>query len=313
MTVPEKPAWYDQELLNGAKASNIAQKLGTDGIGVVPNNACSYFGSGAECRFCEIVPNYVATRTNRTAKKSVDQMAEAIALAAAQDPAMRYLFLTTGNDPTYDETYGRYIELLQKIHPLMEEKNITTFDVLMPPDDFSLIERVHEAGLNAITFNLEVWDTQLFSIMTPGKTSYGRERMLAALDRAVDIFGHGKALTNLIYGIQSYEFGNPLWKFDPKREEEVLLGGIDKLLQRGILPTHTIYHTAGVNTIGAIQLDAESMLSYHLKYATRARESGAVPPDRFALFGGIGTVPNSLFNDAYVTVSLQRKAQEHDI
>lgn len=236
-------------------------------------------------------------------------MAEAITIAATEDPSMRYLFLTTGNDSTYDETYDRYRTLLQKIHPLMKEKGITTFGVLMPPDNFSQIDRVHDAGLDTISFNLEVWDEDLFNTMTPGKAAYGRDRMLAALDHAVDTFGKGGVLTNLIYGIQSYEFGNKQWKFDPKREDDILLDGVDKLLRRGILPTHTVYHTAGVNIIGPITLDAEEMLNYHFKYAQVAYDSGVVPPDRFALFGGLGSVPNSLFNDAYVAVSLSRKGQ----
>lgn len=309
VALPQKPPFYDAELSGGIQASRVAQKLGIDAIGVVPNNSCSYFGSGMECRFCEIVPNYAVARTNAKAKKSIDQMAEAITLAAAKDPSMRYLFLTTGNDTSYDESYDRYVELLQKIHPLMKEKGITTFGVLMPPDNFSQVDRVHEAGLDAISFNLEVWDVNLFNTMTPGKASYGRDRMLAALDYGVDIFGKGNVLTNLIYGIQSYEFGNPRWKFNPKREEDILLDGIDKLLHRGILPTHTVYHTAGVNAIGPITLGGEEMLDYHLKYARLAYDSGVVPVDRFGLFGGLGTVSNSLFNDAYATVSLANRGQ----
>lgn len=309
VSAPTRPSFYELNTSDGTKVSKIAQKLGADGIGVVPNNSCSYFGSGDECRFCEIVPNFVAARTNRKAKKTVDQMAEAITAAAKEDPSARYLFLTTGNDPTYDETYDRYIDLLQRIHPLMQDKGITTFGVLMPPDDFAKIDRVHEAGLDTVTFNLEVWDENLFNIMTPGKASYGRDRMFAALDHAVTVFGKGNVLTNMIYGIQGYEFGNPQWVFDPAREEEILLDGIDQLLQRGILPTHTVYHTAGVNVMGPISLDPEAMLDYHLKYAKRAYDSGVVPSTRFGLFGGLGTVSNSLFNDAYVTVSLAEKSK----
>lgn len=309
VSLPQKPSFYDAEISGGIKVSKVAQKLGIDTVGVVPNNSCTYFGSGTECRFCEIVPNYAVARTNSRAKKSIDHMAEAITLAVTKDPSMRYLFLTTGNDATYDETYNRYIELLQKIHPLMKERGITTFGVLMPPDNFSQIDRVHEAGLDTISFNLEVWDKNLFNIMTPGKASYGRDRMLEALDYGVDVFGKGNVLTNLIYGIQSYEFGNPRWKFNPKREEEILLDGIDQLLLRGILPTHTVYHTAGVNAIGPITLESEEMLDYHLKYARLAYDSGVVPVDRFGLFGGLGTVSNSLFNDAYATVSLANRGQ----
>lgn len=306
VTVPDKPPFYDVLLQTGkGTIGKVAQKLGSDGVGVVPNNSCSYFGNKSECRFCEIVPNYKDARTNPAAKKQIATMQEAVTSAVLLDPTIRYLFLTTGNDRTYDETYLTYRDILAPITDLLKDRGVTTFGVLMPPDDFRLIDMVHTAGLDSITFNLEVWDTKLAEEMTPGKVLYGRDKMLAALDYARNVFPQGNTLSNLVYGIQAYEFNNPLWHHDPGLEAEKALEGIDGLLSRGIVPTHTIYHTSGSNPIGPIALDPKATLDYHMEYARRVFDSGLIPVARPALFGSLGTVSNSLFNDAYTTVRLQ--------
>lgn len=302
--VPGKPAFYELPVKEGLKVSQVVQKLGHDGIGVVPSNYCSYFSHSEQCRFCEIVPNYQTARVFPKARKPLVQMQEAITKAVNSDSSLKYLFITTGNDPTYDETYKHYIDLLDPLKDLLKENGVTTFGVLMPPDDFSLISKVQEAGLDSITFNLEVWNENLAEWMTPGKTKYGREKMMAALDEGVNVFGHGNALTNLVYGIQGYEPDNVNWKFDPENENQILLASTEQILARGVLPTHTVYHTSGVNPIGKIKLSGEKLFEYHMEYAQMAYKSGVVPPDRAALFAGVGTVSNSLFNDAYATVKL---------
>lgn len=306
VTLPEKPPFYDLPLADGRQVGKVAQKLGSDGAGVVPNNSCSYFGGHMECRFCEIVPSYKDARTNPSAKKKVETMQEALTTAVTTDPTIKYIFITTGNDRTYDETYHTYRELLEPISPLLKEKGVTTFGVLMPPDDLSLIDMVYNTGLDSVTFNLEVWNTELAKLMTPGKMRYGRDRMLKALEYARDVFPQGNTLSNLVYGIQSYDF-SPDWKFDPDREAEAAYEGAAELLKRGIVPTHTIYHTSGKNPIGPIRLDPDKTLKYHMAYANMAYKSGVIPKERPALFGGLGTVSNSLFNDAFTTVRLQHE------
>lgn len=303
VSVPDKPPFYDTPIGDVA-ISQVVQKLGADGLGLVPSNYCSYFSIGDYCRFCEIVPNYKTARVFPKSKKPLDQMQGAIREAIKSDESLQYLFITTGNDPTYDETYDEYVALLSPLKDELKDRGITTFGVLMPPDNFDNIERVHDAGLDSITFNLEVWNRNLAEWMTPGKVKYGRDKMLQALDKAVDVFGKGFALTNLVYGIQSYEPGNANWNFDPDREKEVLIEAIDELLFLGVLPTHTVYHTSGVNPIGKIKLDGPKMFNYHMEYAAKVYDSKVVPSDRPALFSGLATVSNSLFNDAYATTKM---------
>lgn len=62
VTLDRKPTFYDQKTSSGTDVWRIVQRMGTDVLGVVASNYCSYFSSQEECRFCELIPSYASAR-----------------------------------------------------------------------------------------------------------------------------------------------------------------------------------------------------------------------------------------------------------
>ena len=102
---------------------------------------------------------------------------------------------------------------------------------ITPPKDKTLIDEYFKLGASRIACSLELWDEELAKTVTPGKISFTtRERHLDALEYIAKNYGTGKAFSNFIIGIESFES---------------LKEGAEYLAQRGIIPTASIWMPMG--------------------------------------------------------------------
>ena len=69
-------------------------------------------------------------------------------------------------------------------------------------------EKLKEAGVDYVCFNIEVWEPEIWKQACPGKAKYiGWDEWIKRLENAVKIFGRGAVLSAFVTGI---EYGEPL-------------------------------------------------------------------------------------------------------
>lgn len=302
------PPYYSTTLSDGQPTSRVAQMMGVDLVGAVPNNHCFYFTDGSECVFCEILSNYRHSKTFPRIRKPTPLLIEALHRALEPGNGVRHVVLTSGNHRTLDETAKVNQDVLRGLGASPHRGGVFVFASQMAPETFAAINELASAGLDAVAFNMEAWEPAAFARLAPGKAAYGRSRMLAALDHAVEVFGAGRVYSNLVYGIQSLSDELDPTSIDPVAEHDLGLAAAQGLLARGVLPLFTIYHSTGVNRIGQVHLNPAVVLAFHLAYAELVHDSGLVPPQHTGVLFSLGSITNHLYNDALVTVRAKAAA-----
>lgn len=110
---------------------------------------------------------------------------------------------------------------------------------ITPPEDLSFIDEYFKLGASKIACSLELWDEELAKRVTPGKIEFTtRKRHLDTLEYIAKNYGVGKAFSNFVIGIES---------FDTLKE------GAEYLAERGIIPTASIWMPMGRPVNGSMQ------------------------------------------------------------
>lgn len=287
--------------INGNKMGSICSYLGKDLLGVTPSNYCFYFKGGRECRFCEIWQNFKNDTSFRKSFKNSQLIAESIRTSLENDQNIKHLAITSGNIKDYDYTANFYVELGKKLKNI---KNIDRLDnilaTLMPPENIYIIDKIKESGFNKIYFPLEVYDKHLFSIVCPGKLEYGYDKIINALEYAVDVFGVGNVYTNFVYGIQSLDSSLNPNSHDSLRENELSLKAVDFMLNLKVIPAFTIYHYSGYNKIGEIKINYEELYKFFINWGERVLKSNLVNEENNSVIFSQMTLSNTMYNDGFL-------------
>jgi hypothetical protein len=122
---------------------------------------------------------------------------------------------------------------------------------ITPPADTGLIDRYFALGASRVACSVEVWDMARAREITPGKVNItGRERHLRVLEYIAEKYGRGKAFSNFIIGIENFD---------------TLAEGAERLAERGILPTASVWIPMGRPVQG-------SMKAPNVDYYRRVKE-----------------------------------------
>jgi biotin synthase-related radical SAM superfamily protein len=189
-------------------------------LALAPNRACSFIGQRTECKFCSAV----LTQKEDPRERSVDDVLETIEFALRAQGNLSMVYLAMGYTDAEDHgiaTLEPYIRAIKRHFDLL-----VSVDVL-PPETDDWIDRTYAMGVDALSYNLEVWDPTRFEEYCPGlHENVGRDRFLQALTYAVGIFPAGAVACHLIVGLD-----RPLSTVD----------GIDWLTQNGIVPVLPLF------------------------------------------------------------------------
>ncbi len=290
------PSYYGLKQ-GSVSPSSVVQMMGMDLIGSVPFNSCSYFSSKTECIFCEIVSSYQKSREYPAARKKTQDIADCIALAINNDRCVRNVVITAGNFPVQNDMHDLFCEILHEVKRKASFSDIYIFGSLMSPEDFSFIDKMRAAGFSGVGYNLEGWHPELFDHIAPGKSLYGRDKMLDALSYASEIYGIGHAYSNLVFGIQSLGTSLDASGYDSNREVDLCMEAVEGLLERSVIPLFTLYHTTGSNPIGPIKLSLDAVVDFHTKYAKRVYASKLLNKDRSGVLFNVSSISNHVYND----------------
>jgi hypothetical protein len=244
--------FYHQKTSRGTPFMGNAVLQGSDWVSFQCLWPCEFAASGKSCEFC-----FSGAEFEARAKKgkplgdalSAKDFMDIVTYAAVND-GVSAMQLTGGStfEAQKENLYiMKYLESLQKSSVFLDE----VFLYITPPKNLSFIDDYFELGATRIACSIEVWDLELAAKITPGKIDYStRNGYLRALNFIAEKYGPGRAYSNFIIGIESFES---------------LRFGAIYLAERGIIPSASVWMPMGRPVMG-------SMKAPELDYYRRVKE-----------------------------------------
>lgn len=210
-----RPKYYDMETADGTPYWHIAL-MHLDSLASTVLQTCAYWGNDDQCTFCGIGVSLDSGSTIKV--KRPEQLAEVAVAAKKYDGAVD-VTLTTGS------TYGRdrgalYIGKCAKA--VKEASGLPVEVQFEPPEDLSVIDKVHDMGADSLGIHVETFDPAVLERIAPPKFRTGIERYFETWEYAVKRFGEGQVSTYVILGMGE----------DP----EVIVDGCKRAIDMGVYP-----------------------------------------------------------------------------
>jgi len=183
-------------------------------ISIDPATTCGLAARGMGCEFCTLAQ----TTNGSGAARPVGEVLEVISAAFAEGAA-EFVYFNTGYFEPEDGGFAFLEPYVAAVH-----KHFDTLVAvqLHPPRDHRWIDRTYAAGVDAVSYSLEVFDPGVLSELCRGRHELiGRERYFEALEHAARIFPSGAVWSDLIVGLEPIE--------STRR-------AIDRLTEMGVLP-----------------------------------------------------------------------------
>lgn len=265
ITFPPATDFYKQKTASGLPFIGNSVLQGVDWVAFQCLWPCEYAASGSVCQFCFSGADFEATaKQGKPLPKAVPAADVAEMVKYAIDNVDVCNVQITGGSTFNGFTESEHItDYLIAISRLDKRPRGEILLYITPPTDFSLIDRYFSFGASRIACSIEVWDLALAKEITPGKVNItGRNEHLWALEHIAEKYGHGKAFSNLIIGLESFE---------------TLKEGATWLAERGIMPSASVWMPMGRAVRGSMQppdidfysrvkeLFAELYLKYNLE------------------------------------------------
>ncbi|MBR6765237.1 MAG: hypothetical protein IKM06_02005 [Clostridia bacterium] len=180
-------------------------------INIWPSTSCCFDTPESKCKFCSL-------ECKNKAPIEAEVLSDAIKKLFEMIPHWTLNF-SGGTYKSPDNMVDYWIEVTKGIRKFSSCPIAIEF---APPRDLTRLEKLKEAGANAVIMNLEIADTELRSKICPGKSSISYKHYHDALEKAVKVFGWGQVSSVLIGGIQ------------PKED---IINECERLASMGVFPT----------------------------------------------------------------------------
>nr|WP_210183283.1 MSMEG_0568 family radical SAM protein [Methylobrevis pamukkalensis] len=193
---PGRPRFYDLKTDDGVPYSQIAVLHGRDVLATTVLQTCIRYQSRTKtCQFCSIGQSLSAGRT--IARKTPEQLGE-VAKAAVELDGVTHMVMTTGTPPGKDR--GAKI-LAESVAGVKARVDLPVQVQCEPPDDFAWLQRMKDAGADALGMHLEAVTPEVRRKIMPGKAEVSVDTYFAAFEAAVPIFGRGQVSTYILAGL----------------------------------------------------------------------------------------------------------------
>jgi radical SAM protein (TIGR04043 family) len=214
----DRPRFYDRATAAGTPYERLARLHGTGVLATTVVQTCiRYAEESTRCRFCTIEESLRSGATTQV--KRPDELAE-VAAAAVELDGVEQMVMTTGtsNGPDRGARHlARCVEAVRERVPFLPIQV-----QIEPPPELAWIDRLREAGADAIGIHVEALDPAVRERWTPGKATVSLERYEEAWTRAVTAFGPNRVSTYLLVGLGE----------DP----DELVAGAQRLIAMGVYP-----------------------------------------------------------------------------
>ena len=213
----QRPRFYELKTQDGIPYSHIATLHSTDVLATtVLQNCIRYDQPDTACQFCSIGQSL--TQGNTIAHKTPQQLAEVAAAAVALD-RVKHMVMTTGTPATHDR--GATV-LCDSVRAVKAVVDLPIQVQCEPPKDLQWLDRLREAGADALGLHLEVVNDQVRRRIMPSKASISVAEYMSAFAHAVPLFGRGQVSTYILAGLGD--------------TAEEILALCDQLIDLGVYP-----------------------------------------------------------------------------
>jgi radical SAM protein (TIGR04043 family) len=121
-----------------------------------------------------------------------------VAEAALQSDGVTHITLTTG---TQEDEVSAFKHLASCVQAIKERTGLPVHLQFMPPQDFSLMEDLKEAGVDTVGIHIESFDPEVWLKVCPAKALIGIKRYQECWKVAVDLFGKNQVSSFIILGL----------------------------------------------------------------------------------------------------------------
>src|SRR4029453_17092948 len=244
--VAETPRFYGRRTARGVPMRRVASVLGNHLL-VHPAGACGFSVQGAPCRFC-----VEGARGRGDAEASVADVVEVVG-AVFDEGGAESVFL---NSDMFDAEDGGLAFLGPYVEGIRKHFDTLVAVQVHPPRTDRWIDWACALGVDALSFNLEIFDPQLLDRHCIGRMRYiGRQRYLDALGHPARIFPSGAVWSDLVLGIEP---------------SESTIAGIDALAALGVVPVLSARRSLSPAAAPLDPADLRRLLE-HLYTAVRER------------------------------------------
>jgi hypothetical protein len=196
--LPGEPAWYSRRAPSGAAMDRIGQMQGTY-LGIYINPVCAFwnYSPALNCRFCTTGQN---VGTNEEADKSIADVVETCRVAKAES-GVTFVHLNGGFQGSRGLAFALpYVEAIKR------EVGLLVGLQLAPESAFAGYDAVIDAGVDHLSFCLELLDPEWFAKICPGKERmHGQELFIDAMRYCVSKMPRGAVSGEIIAGIEPVE------------------------------------------------------------------------------------------------------------
>ncbi len=244
-TVFEKmPSWYMTTTSDGRLLPTVIQLFSCNCLFGCILRYCEYARTKQQCRYCSLdstIEDFGKRGFEYSISASPEHWAEGLGRALEHGP-VRHVSLTGGSLLDAHKEALHYSRILSTLSTVREKTGSQAlFEVClsaMSEGDHKLLK---SSGLDVLAHHMDTWEERLWPEIVPGKASHvGRERCLASLEQAVEVFGWGNVQSNFVIGVETAcadgirdaEEGADSWR-----------ACFSTLLEKGILPRTTVWQS----------------------------------------------------------------------
>ncbi len=275
----KRPKHYSLHTSRGTPMKHVAQVMGADCLAIAVNKRCHYFTNGDFCKFCNITPTNVESKIDR-----ISDFRDLVETIKAAGKYYKFFDLTGGTFADRDEECEHYIKIGNIIKDTLGRQNYSGPFSLSPPKNLNLLEKLHETGVDVISFNPDVWDDEVFRKICPGKAKIGKDHYDKALQKAKELWGSGNSVVQFLVG--------------PWESGKSLLEGVQYHLNRGILVNLTTFFPSPKSTLRySHPKDLREILDIYVKYGKLVRESELYPNNRGSILTSVSANRSSISNE----------------
>jgi hypothetical protein len=187
------PEFYRRSTTHGTPMSQLAAVHGNF-IAIDPGAACGFGSRGVPCGFCR--------GTGAAEQPALPPVADVIEVvrAAFDEGAAEFVYFRSRCSEAEDgglKTLQPYILAVKKHFDTLVAAQ------LLPPRDEKVVDYTYAMGVDAVSYNLEIYDPAMLERHCAGRVHrVGRDRILETLRHAASVFPSGTVWTELVVGVE---------------------------------------------------------------------------------------------------------------
>jgi len=219
VNVLSQPRFYQRTSSLGTPMWKVGTVAGNY-ISIDPASTCGFATLGVACQFCTL---YGTTVSGETTLRPVSEVLEVVR-AAFEEGVAEFVYFNTGY---FDSEDAGFASLMPYIDAVKHKFDTLVAVQTQPPRDNKWIDRTYAAGVDALCYNVELYDEKLLARYCEGRSRLvGRQRYYEALEYAAKVFPSGTVWSDLIVGLEP---------------PESTRAGIDALTAIGVLPVLPLF------------------------------------------------------------------------